>query len=89
MIQFCINKQNLDYQRVRQSGASEETLNECKQRWGNDYGMVNACVRNSAVRSNQEQRAPVSNPSPQQATPSTKSGSCSNWIMMGNKKQCI
>jgi hypothetical protein len=89
MIQYCIERQNLDYQRVQRSGASAETVNQCKQRWGDDYGMVLACVRNPPTASSGYQRVPVSNPSPQRSAPSTKSGTCSNWILMGNKKLCL
>jgi hypothetical protein len=89
MIQYCIRQQNLDYQRIQQSGASAETINQCERRYGDDFGMILACVRNPPAASSGYQRAPVSNPSPQRATPSTKSGTCSNWIMMGSKKLCL
>lgn len=84
-IQYCIQQQNLDYQRVVRSGASAETLNECKESWGNDYGMVLACIRNPPVRSSRDQQVPVSRPAPQPAAP----GACVSWMMVGGKKQCF
>lgn len=45
MINYCVREQGKDYTRVKQSGASAQTEKKCKDRWGNDYGMVAACIR--------------------------------------------
>lgn len=84
-IQYCIQQQNLNYQRVVRSGASAEALSECKGRWGDDYSMVFACLRNPSIGSSRDQQAPASRPSPQPAA----SGACVSWIMVGNRRQCF
>lgn len=89
MIQYCVREQNLSYQRVQQSGASRETVGKCEQRWGDDYSMVFACIKNARLESSQDQGAPGGSPPPQRATPSTNSGFCPNWIMVGSTKACI
>ncbi len=84
-IQYCIQQQNLNYQRVQRSGASAEAINDCKASWGDDYGMVAACLRNPPIRSTRYQSMPVSRPTVQPATP----GLCVSWLMVGGKKQCF
>ncbi|MEB3362013.1 MAG: hypothetical protein VKI42_07820 [Synechococcaceae cyanobacterium] len=88
-IQYCIQQQNLNYQRVQRSGASAETLNECKASWGDDYGMVMACLRNPPIRSSRYQQGLPSRLVPQRATPATAPGPCVSWLMVGSKKQCF
>lgn len=83
--QYCIQQQNLDYQRVQRSGASTEIISQCESRYGGDYGMVLACVRNPPVQSSGYQRVPVSMPFLQPST----SGVCVSWLMVGNKKHCF
>ena len=84
-IQYCLQQQNLDYQRVQRSGASAEMINECKASWGDDYGMVMACIRNPPIRSSRHQPVPVSRPVAQPSPP----GGCSSWLMVGGRKQCF
>lgn len=46
MIDFCMKNQILDFNRVRNSGASDQATQECKERYGSDYSMVKACLSN-------------------------------------------
>lgn len=51
MIDYCMKNQVLDYKRVEQSPVEGQVKQNCKKKWGSDYGMVQACIGNSAGRS--------------------------------------